>query len=217
MSQVTLIFGRKKKGKSTLALHLAKRLNLPVFIFDPNRQFNSGAIVTTAADFDSVVEGEIVARGDVLIYRPMLGLEENFEVFASALLTQRDIAILVDEAARLMSPSGINRYLDELLRASGDHQLSLDMFLMQHRPQDCHGIAFEMADTLIFFSTKHPLALKKIEQYCSVEAAQRVSLLREREYLCWSVEEDNFFIEKNSESWFEDLRPSAQPFEEATL
>lgn len=213
MSQVKLIFGRKKKGKGTLSFHLADSLNVPIYVYDPNNQFHNGAIVSSPEDFESVVEGQIVGRRECVIYRPIMGVEKNFDQFARVLASQRGVAVIVDEAARLMGPQGINDSLDDMLRAAGDHQRGLDMFLTQHRPQDVNGIAFEMADVYIFFSTKHPLSLKQVERYCSAEAALRVSQLREREYLEWSVETEDYFIEKNSDSWFEHLGPSTQELE----
>lgn len=206
MSRTRMIFGRKEKGKTTLAYHLARLTGKAIFAFDPNNRFDCATIARSRMSLFAATES-VEQNFSPVAYRPSESIAEGIEEFSEIMLGLRGLAIIIDEAgsSEIQSPNYLNPKLHALLRASGDNQLSHDVILTQHRPQNCNGDTFELSDEYIFFSSKNHLTIKKIREHCSEEVAARVMCLEGREYLVWSVTGESFYINKDSDSWRETL------------
>lgn len=204
MSRREMSFGRMGKGKSTRAYYEASRGRSGVVVFDPNSQFENGPLVFSKDQLSSQLDKGVTP----IIYRPVLDVEKHFESFADVVLDLRDVSIVIDESSRLQSPHWCHPWLDELVRRS--RALSLDLYLTQHRMADANGLILELATDYVFFGTKHPGSLERIEEYTDSEVRERVRALEGFEWLAWSVEHETFVVNADPESWFVPIgRPAA--------
>jgi energy-coupling factor transporter ATP-binding protein EcfA2 len=196
-NKIEIITGRKGQGKSVLAYHHARLARAGVAIFDPNAQFGIGRISSDPITF----AGDLDQPGNLVVYRASGDVWNDFFDFFNVIFSRRDLAIVVDEASLLGSPQRIHPELDKLLRLG--RTKGLDIFLTAHRPQDLHGITFSLADTFCFFHTTHPRDLEKIESYTSSELAARVQQLAKHQFVCWTVEAEDFYVNTNPADWRE--------------
>lgn len=201
MNKIEIVTGRKGQGKSCLAFHHARLARAGVAIFDPNAQFSIGRVSSDPESF----EADLNETGNVVVYQAFGDVWEDFADFFRVIFERRALAILVDEASLLGSPQRIHPDLDKLLRLGRTKEL--DVFLTAHRPQDMHGITFSLADSLCFFHTTHPRDLDKIESYTSPEVRARVQQLTTHRFICWSVEQEKFYVNTNPADWREDIAP----------
>ena len=200
-SKIEIITGRPGQGKSGLAFHHARLAKVGVAVFDPSAQFAIGEISRDGAGFEeSLDSGE-----RVVVYQSFGNVEKDFAQFFECVFRRRDLAVIVDEASLLGSPQWLDENLDKLIRLA--RHKDLDVFLTAHRPQDLNGICFSCAKIFCFFHTSHPRDLEKIEGYTSVECAARVKELTTHHFVCWSVEDDGFFVNTNPSDWREDIKP----------
>jgi hypothetical protein len=207
-NKIEIITGRKGLGKSSLAYHHA-RLDKPgVAIFDPNAQFSIGRISSTPIQFHESLD----EPGNLVVYRSIGNVWDDFADFFEIIFARRDLAVIVDEASLLGSPQKIHPDLDKLIRLGRTKEL--DIFLTAHRPQDLHGITFSLADSYCFFHTTHPRDLEKIESFTSAELAARVQQLAGRSFACWSVENEQFYVNTNPADWREEIARPEKSTEE---
>jgi hypothetical protein len=200
-TKIEIITGRMGMGKSGLAFHHARLARVGVAIFDPNAQFSNGTVSNNPEDF----EESLNAAGNVVIYRSAGKVDQDFADFYECIFRRRELAIVVDEASLLGSPQRIDENLDKLIRLG--RTKGLDIFLTAHRPQDMNGIAFSLAVSYCFFHTTHPRDLERIENFTSPECAARVKELAQHHFVCWSVEEEDFYVNTNPEDWREHIDP----------
>lgn len=191
---VSAIFGRRGKGKSTLAYHHAKRLNRGVLIYDCNAQFTIGRVVDDLSDLHEAFERD----ESPIVFRPD-NVERDFGPFAQIVWGCHDVSLIVDEASLLQSPQGIHLWLDKLIRLGRDREITV--ITTQHRPQDSHGIVMSLAMDMFFFRTTHPKDLSRIEDHTTEEVRQKVEKLEGFQYLHWSVEEETFYVNDDPASW----------------
>lgn len=204
-NKIEIITGRKGQGKSSLAYHRARLANKGVVIFDPNGQFAIGRTVHTAHDLAQALN----EPASPVVFQPTGGVADGFAEFFDVIFTRRRISVVVDEASLLGSPQRIDENLDKLIRLGRTKQL--DVFLTAHRPQDFHGIVFELADAYCFFHATHPNSLRRIEEFTSEKASARVQQLSRHQFLCWSVETESFYVNTQPEGWREEISPEPEP------
>ena len=163
-----LIFGRRRQGKSTLALRLAMTYHHSVFIFDPNVQYHLGEGVPVFHDLEDLqawIDDTHVDHG-LVIYRPRVNrssqsLEESFSDFTEVISVKGHWALVIDEASYLQSHARIDPALEGLMRQAprdGARNLQgqvVDVSIIQttHRPVDCHSVCRALASDTFFFST----------------------------------------------------------------
>src|SRR5690242_3750530 len=101
---LSLIFGRRRQGKTTLALHLALAMPGGVAIYDINSQVERFAGSTTS---DIGLFGNWIGDSPirVLVYRPQRDVWGEFDGFAETLWHKRGFTLLIDEASQLQSAS----------------------------------------------------------------------------------------------------------------
>ena len=205
ISSVRLFVGKQRKGKSTLAFHQARLEGKNVVIFDPRAQFDfqsrGGALTSGQGFFEDAIE-----RGHFpVVFRPLKDVRKSFEDFVEVVLEARDLAVLVDEARYLMTAQSIDENLSVLLRAYG--QQGHSVFLTAHRMVHVHGDVAEPANAIVLFGTHHPRSLDRIADFTSEGAAAEVARLTGRDYLEWSDDSESFVIQRDSDSWREQISP----------
>jgi hypothetical protein len=203
-TKIEIITGRKGQGKSGLAYHHARLTRFGVAIFDPNAQFSIGRV----SDNPAALEDSLDSTENVVVYRSTHNVEDDFAAFFECIWRRRELAVVVDEASLLGSPQRIDENLDKLVRLGRTKEL--DIFLTAHRPQDMNGIVFSLADSYCFFHTTHPRDLERIENFTSPECAARVRELGLHQFLCWSVEAEQFYVVTNPADWKEEIFPARE-------
>jgi hypothetical protein len=129
-----LVVGRRREGKSTLALYLAEQSHKALIVFDPRGMFD-GEVVTSGEQLKEVLqdrqEQEWKREKDErpIVYRyDGSGPEGAFAGMSDVLFppqfTRGGFALIVDEAGELQSANQIN---DELRRAVAQHPTDGDM------------------------------------------------------------------------------------------
>ena len=197
-----LLMGKRGRGKTTLALHLARSLGLTVCVFDINRQFDFPAeIVTDRNDLES----RLYDGAAFIVFRPGLDIDAGFEEFARGVSNWRDLTVLIDESSRLQASNSLHPWLDEFIRRGRDIHL-LQTF---HRPSDAANICRALASDWFIFQTRQPASLACVADQCGGEVAEIVSALGEREYVHWNDDAEKWERVSDARGWFELLAASA--------
>jgi len=170
-----VIWGRRRQGKSTLALALAiasgKR---PIIIFDACDQYT----LFPVAD-DDLLEELLDSEYGVVRWSPAGDDPENAFENLMAILdggTWRwaEYALIVDESSILQRPQRIHPALDRLVRQAPD-----DIFVVQtmHRPSDAHPLVRSLASDYFWFQTYLARDLGVVADTWGTEVAERISQL----------------------------------------
>lgn len=200
-----LVMGKRGRGKTTLALHLARSLGLTVCVFDINRQFDfPAALVADRNDLES----RLYEGADFIVFRPGLDIDAGFEEFAQGISNWRDLTILVDESSRLQASNSLHPWLDEFIRRGRDIHL-LQTF---HRPSDAANICRALASDWYIFQTRQPASLACVADQCGAEVAEIVSSLGAREYVHWDDDAETCERVNDAGTWFQSLSDS-EPIE----
>lgn len=163
-----LIFGRRRQGKSTLALRLALSYHHTVFLFDPNAQYHLGAGVPMFQELEDLQEWMEDRRVDhgIVIYRPRVNrqsqsLDESFADFAEVISQKGHWGLVIDEASYLQNHARIDPALEGLMRQAprdGARNAAgqvVDVSIIQttHRPVDAHSICRALCSDTFFFQS----------------------------------------------------------------
>jgi len=204
-ARVRLIVGKQRKGKSTLAYHLARLEGRNVVVFDPRSQFDfsasGGAVVYSQGAFEDAIERAAFPA----VFRPGADVRESFSDFVEILLDKRELAVIVDEVRYLMTAQAISEDLSVLLRAYGQQDHSI--YLTAHRMAHIHGDVAEPADSIVYFGTHHKKSLERISDFTSEIVADSVRELEGRDYLEWFDDSESFVINRDARSWREKISP----------
>jgi hypothetical protein len=171
----TLAVGRRKEGKSTLALWLAFQSHAAVFVFDPRGMF-AGHVVRSPEELQNAIKEKLYADGQPIVYRFDTGNAETaFDEMADVLFppqfTMGGFALIVDEAGELQGANQIN---DALRRAVAQHPTDGDfrvtIIQTSHRLSEYHGKCKALVDELYIFRTTHPRDLQALLDYTGDES-----------------------------------------------
>lgn len=201
-----MIWGRRRQGKSTLALALAlasgKR---PVIVFDPCSQYTSFPRVEIE-ELNSIMEDS----EQVIRVEPNSDVEEGFD----ELMMELDggiwywgyYSIIVDESSFLQKPQGMNLSLARLIRQAPD-----DITVIQtlHRPSETHPTVRALATDLFFFQTYLRRDLTVIRETYGEQVAEQVRSLGPHEVLhFWlgSGGEPQISVWHNPSQWYVPIR-----------
>lgn len=184
MSNITC-YGKRRQGKSTLALSLALTGSNRVIVFDPNGQFPLiGEIpiekVGEWAEYTRDKPGYWLARVGPLDSDEV---DDVFSTFAESLFTERNLSVIVDEAHMLQKPSYIHPSLDRWNRRSPE---SVTLIQTTHRIVDCHVDSRYHADEVFIFYAYLPRELKTIEDSFGPKGiSEHIKQLKEHHVLHW--------------------------------
>lgn len=162
------IIGRRRQGKSTLALSLATSLyERTTIVFDPNNQFGSVERIPDIASW--MPETTETSIGRIV---PEEKPEEAFNALTAELDGGRwqwsDYTLIVDEASMLMSPSWIHPALERYARTA---PRDVRVILTTHRPVDIHSLIRGLATDWYIFQQVLARDLKAIEDQFGAEIA----------------------------------------------
>jgi len=212
-----LEFGRRRRGKSTLAMHIARLQKKNTIIFDPNNQFWNGTLVYESEQIRQLIEREDDVP-NVIIYRLTSEPWESFDDFAKSIWGLGGYNLIIDEAHRLQKPNRVHPWLDTFIRQSPtdeDEPYTVHIIQTMHRPQDCNGITFSQATHLVFFRFTKERDLEVVENEAGTSVADAVRSLRDRQFILYNVDDEVFDLVSNDKEWYEPIR-TREAIENAT-
>jgi hypothetical protein len=178
------VIGRRRQGKSTLSLAIARRFHTAIIIFDPNAQFNGYPVFT---ETDRLLAYMREYKCFIAVFRPEPGqVEEDFTALVEALKPYGNYALIVDEAASVQRAYGLNKELEWLMRQAprdgvrGANGEMLDVSVIQnaHRVPDIHSLCRGVATDWFLFQTSLQRDLDAIEKQFGRDIAQTVPTLQ---------------------------------------
>ncbi len=211
MSKLVANFGRRGKGKTSLAFHQARRLGRGVCVFDPTEAFAIGTIVTTREEFEFALDRE---TSPIVFQVPDAAerkdaIETDLLSFVQSIKHIRDISVLIDETSYVQSPQWAAPAFDDEVRVG--RRRRHDVYFTQHRIADCNGILLSLVTEFNFFQTKYSRDLDRIAEICGDRIAGLVSSLGEHDFLHYDVEQENSYINVEPDSWRIHLAPEEAP------
>ena len=172
---LAVIIGRRRQGKSTLALSLAIAQRRTVIIFDPNDQYGAVPAIQPAE-----LDGWMTAAGpdDVARIVPVPPVEdawvEIIQTLDGGTWRWADYTLIVDECSMLMTPSYLDAALERFARTS---PADIDIVMTTHRPRDVHSLVRALATDLYVFQTTLARDLDVLRDNYGPELAEAVQRL----------------------------------------
>ena len=162
--------GRREEGKTTLAMHIARKHHRGVVVFDPRGMIN-GTIVYGSSELEDAIEGGMWQNGPI-VYRYDSGdANSEFDEMCSVLFppqfTKGGFSLVVDEAGQLQTAHSIN---ENFIRAIKQHPTSplresVTIIQTNHRLAEFHGASKSLMNELYIFQTTYDLDLRTLEQH----------------------------------------------------
>lgn len=150
-----LIVGKRRMGKSTLALALARLHSNIIIVYDPNSQYRefgdpkSVPQIQATLDWFSDPENPEPTEPIILVFRPRVDhFEEDFGALADMLWKYDGYSIVADEAPTLQTPHAINSQLARIVRQG---PAGVSIFQTCHRVPDVNRLSRALCTDYFFF------------------------------------------------------------------
>jgi nicotinamide riboside kinase len=165
---LSVIIGRRRQGKSTLALSVAKSHFQTTIVFDPNDQYGNLERIDDIAVWMENTNPQSIGRIVPIDPKP------DFEQLAAELdggsWKWGDYVLIVDECSMLMSPSWVHPILERYARTSPK---DVSVILTTHRTVDVHTLFRALATDWFFFNQHLDRDLENISDNFGAEIAQK--------------------------------------------
>lgn len=150
---LAVIIGRRRQGKSTLALALARAKAQSTIIFDPNDQFQNIEKLESVEALPQWLENS--GPDSIIRLVPQPPVEETWQALADILdggeWAWADYTLILDECSMLMQPQSLDEKLERFARTCPN---DVHLVLTTHRPRDVHPLFRALAtDWFVFQST----------------------------------------------------------------
>lgn len=150
MNSLTVILGRRRQGKSTLALAVAAARSKSIIILDVNSQYRS--IPSVPIDQELIEESLLDPEGCLLVFRPdAASLTDSWHTLADILWQWEDYALILDEASEFQSAGWRDEWLDRFLRQAPD---SVHVIMTTHRVVDFAKLSRALSSDVFIFQTR---------------------------------------------------------------
>lgn len=169
---LAVILGRRRQGKSTLALSLARSRKKTIIVFDPNDQFNALPVITDVQAFMETSTAESVAR--IVPGDPLADWEQLAAELDGGFWRWGEYVLILDEASMLMSPYKLNAALERYARTSPK---DVDLILTTHRMVDIHNLFRSLATDWYIFHQHLDRDLELIADNMGADVAARTMQL----------------------------------------
>ncbi len=202
---ITLSLGRREQGKTTLAYFVALKMPTRV-VFDPRKQFKTSQ--TISLDGMGLYE-ELDSKAEVIV-QPVFGVQEVFRQTCDEVMQWitdnpgEPVALLVDEARFVDTPSFIPDSFDFLMRCTSREDMNIIM--TAHRPVDISVDIRAIADFWAIFHTTQEHDLKVIAERCGNEVADIVAALPPRHVVMWDDSTGTYNVYREPDKWFADIK-----------
>lgn len=169
---LTVIIGRRRQGKSTLALALAKNTGKTVIVFDPNDQYGNLEIITNLGEWMAAANEQSVGR--ILPTEPVADFETAVAELDGGNWKWGEYVFIVDECSMLMTPSKVHPALERYARTSPK---DVDTILTTHRSVDVNTLYRALATDWFVFHQYLDLDLEYLEDQFGAEFAEQCKVL----------------------------------------
>ena len=214
---VLTVYGKRRQGKSTLALSLAISVHKVVVVFDPNHQFvqafSTVELPVLRETLRSIAES---GRDEYRFIRvgPFAQdeIDDAFESFSEILWEFEDLSVIVDETSLVQNSHYIHPSLDRWLRRT-----PRDICFIQttHRIVDTNTLTRYHTDEVFFFFTSNLKDHKAIGDNFErgVEVAAILGTLQRHQVLHYWPDENQraqFDVWEDGRAWYLPLGNSNQ-------
>jgi len=192
-----LVLGRRRQGKSTLSLAIARARAPTVVVFDPNAQFDGFGLIPIEELPDALEQDEAV-----LVVRPDPGaVLDDWQAVAEILWGYEDYALILDEASVVQQPGWCDPWLERFLRQAPD---SVSLIQNTHRAVDLVKLSRALATDLFLFRTTLEADLRLLESEFPGLDVKRVACLPPYHvvHYTWDGRRDHNYIWDDPGSWF---------------
>lgn len=143
---LAVVIGRRRQGKSTLALSLAQSKGQTTIIFDPNDQYGNVPTIETLDAFMESSGPESVGR--IVPSDPVAEWEALAAFLDGGAWAWGEYTLIVDECSMLMSPQKLHPDLERYARTSPK---DVSVILTTHRTVDVHTLFRALATDWYIF------------------------------------------------------------------
>lgn len=163
----TVIVGRMKQGKTTLALWMARQKHSAVVAWDP-RGMIEGVVVWGPDELQEAIDEGDWNNGPLVYRFDGRDVAAEFADLCGVLFpprfTRGHFALVVDEASALQKPNAMNPDLDRAVR---QHPRSVDIIQATHSLQDYGRASKDLTSDIYSFSLSGN-SLKALVEFCEV-------------------------------------------------
>jgi AAA+ ATPase superfamily predicted ATPase len=144
------IYGRRRQGKSTLALSIALSRSDTVVVFDPANMYGNLPVhvLSDYDSFDAAIEVDKVFR--IVPSDPAAAWEELSDYLDSGSFRWRDYVLIIDEISLIQSPHYLPVSLERFVRLAPK---DITVIVTTHRPVDTHNLLRSLAYDVFVFQT----------------------------------------------------------------
>lgn len=205
-----IIIGRRREGKTTLAVHLALTSGKGIVIFDINSQveIKNSIIVCELEGFHELMMLSSKERPRIIIYRPIGGaqsgaLDAEFSEVAKVLwVSGHNYVFLVDEAHWLQTPQQANEMLETYIRMADS---SVTLIQTVHTLSDTWTRGRSLASDIIMFQLTRSADLKAVQAEFGEDVSEQVKALPLHHYIHVDLDSHKTTKVDNPASWYHDL------------
>lgn len=163
---LAVMIGRRRQGKSTLALSVARSQKKTTIIFDPNNQYEN---IPTIADLGAwMIESSPESVGRIVPTDPVADWETIVAELDGGAWKWGDYALIVDECSMLMNPSKVHWALERYARTSPK---DVSVILTTHRTVDVHTLFRALATDWFIFNQQLDRDLENITDNFGADVA----------------------------------------------
>lgn len=163
---LSVIIGRRRQGKSTLALALARGEKRTTIVFDPNNQYENLEIIQDIAQWMETSSPDSVGR--IVPTDPKTDWEALTAVLDGGTWNWGEYTLIVDECSMLMSPSYVHPILERYARTCPK---DVSLILTTHRTVDVNTLFRALATDWFIFNQHLDRDLENIEDNFGKEIA----------------------------------------------
>jgi hypothetical protein len=170
---LSVIIGRRRQGKSTLALALAKAQDKTVIVFDPNNQYRALPVISDLSAWIEESESDSIGR---IVPQPPVedAWREIAEILDGGRWEWADYVLILDECSMLMSPHWVDETLERFARTAPK---DVDVILTTHRARDIHPLFRALSTDWFVFQTNIALDVDVLRKNFTAELADVVQSL----------------------------------------
>jgi len=143
---LAVIIGRRRQGKSTLALALAIDKQQTTIIYDPNDQYGNIPVIEDVEAWMEAATLESVGR--IIATDPIADFERLTETLDGGVWEWSDYTLIVDECSMLMTPGKVHPAMERYARTSPK---DVHMILTTHRIVDVNVLFRALATDWFVF------------------------------------------------------------------